>query len=209
MAWGASNVITYGSVVIAALIIAVEEALKRSPTVSAKLPRFMTSANWSFVPLALLIVAGIFWVIKEARPALFGPAPTVSGSAKPSLGITEARLVTNSANNLVCLIAVLKNASATDATRTRMNGALTIAGVFHPPIPQTTEVSILSSTSYPYQMCVLDAATFHFVQEKAPIVAEVRVDYQGSTEDAYSYCLQGQWDYDTSALGMVYSGPCK
>lgn len=58
-----SNVITVSALVIVAVIETLQQALSQAPAVTAKLPNWTVSPNWNYVPLLLLIVAGVFWVI--------------------------------------------------------------------------------------------------------------------------------------------------
>jgi hypothetical protein len=86
MDWStSSNVITYGAVVIAALIMATDEALKHAPNLSAKLPGWM-----HFAPLLLLIVAGVLWSAREA--GLLKPAQTETLTPTP-LSANQKQLV--------------------------------------------------------------------------------------------------------------------
>jgi hypothetical protein len=63
-----------GCVVIVAAIEAYEQALSEAPKASAKLPH--VDGWWHFVPLALLIIGGVFWVIGQLpKQHRWAPAP--------------------------------------------------------------------------------------------------------------------------------------
>jgi hypothetical protein len=55
------NILTIGCLIIAAVIEAWEQALASSPNVTRSLPHL--SGNWHYLPLALLVVAGVSWAI--------------------------------------------------------------------------------------------------------------------------------------------------
>ncbi len=60
-----SNILTVGCIVVAAIIEAWQQALAGSPKVAQVLPSL--DGSWHYVPLCLLIVAGISWFIGRPR----------------------------------------------------------------------------------------------------------------------------------------------
>ena len=54
--WKLWDWIGYATLFVAALIVAADAALKGAPTVFSKMPDFMHSELWSFVPLALVLL---------------------------------------------------------------------------------------------------------------------------------------------------------
>ena len=56
-----------GCVVIAGVTEAVEQALKDSPNVVARLPSFAVGPTLNYVPLGLLLLAGALWFWKQLR----------------------------------------------------------------------------------------------------------------------------------------------
>jgi hypothetical protein len=68
MEWKLSDPAAVGCIFVAAIVEATEEALKRSPHVVAKMPEFLTTGLWAFVPLALVVVATILFVVRYVLP---------------------------------------------------------------------------------------------------------------------------------------------
>ena len=61
--WSWSNILTVLLLVIVAVVEALQQALSQAPTVTKQLPVWVISPNWNYVPLALLIIAGVIWFI--------------------------------------------------------------------------------------------------------------------------------------------------
>jgi hypothetical protein len=70
--WSWSNILTVLIVVIVAVIEALQQALSQAPAVTKQLPAWAISPNWNYVPLVLLMVAGVIWIVDhlstKARP---------------------------------------------------------------------------------------------------------------------------------------------
>jgi hypothetical protein len=62
-----SNVLTVGCIVVAAIVEAWQQALAGSPKVAEVLPSL--SNSWHYVPLGLLIIAGMSWLIGHSGRA--------------------------------------------------------------------------------------------------------------------------------------------
>ncbi len=82
-----SNVVTIIVIIVVAVIEALQQALSQAPAVTAHVPTWVVSPTWNFVPLALLIVAGIVWLLGHVRPGQSGihPVPVAAAPAPPSL----------------------------------------------------------------------------------------------------------------------------
>lgn len=65
-------------IAIAAVIMAIEAGLRNAPTLRGKLPTFVSSEIWNFIPLVLLTIAGAIWVYLEFSP------PSLVLTAMPS-----------------------------------------------------------------------------------------------------------------------------
>jgi hypothetical protein len=63
----ARTIIFYGTLYIAALMLAVDTGIKRSPDVLAKLP-FVKSVLWGFLPLFLLLIFGLLAIHQYFYP---------------------------------------------------------------------------------------------------------------------------------------------
>ena len=61
-------------VIIAAVIIAINQALKEAKQLSAHLPRFFTSSRWNYVPAALVAAAAVVYMLRPGD----GPRPTTA-----------------------------------------------------------------------------------------------------------------------------------
>jgi hypothetical protein len=86
-----------GCVVIAGVVEAAQQALTGAPNVAHALPTFATSGNWNYVPLILLIIAGLAWVKKQLSRG--GDAPRersfsdqIPTETAPSLSHTSLQL---------------------------------------------------------------------------------------------------------------------
>jgi hypothetical protein len=53
-------------VVIAAIVIAINQALKEAKLLSAHLPHFFTSSRWNYVPAILVAMAAIVYILRPA-----------------------------------------------------------------------------------------------------------------------------------------------
>jgi hypothetical protein len=60
-----SNILTIGCIIVAAIIEAWQQALAGSPRVAESLPSL--DGSWHYVPLGLLIIAGVSWFIGRYR----------------------------------------------------------------------------------------------------------------------------------------------
>ena len=78
---------------IAAIIMATEQALKGAPTFRDKLPQFLASEYWNFVPILFLSIAGLIWVFRQIAP----PAPisisTEGATPQQSAGSSQSGTV--------------------------------------------------------------------------------------------------------------------
>ena len=98
-----STNVTIICLTLVACVEAAQSALSGTPNVKAHLPSFAISPNWNYVPLVLLIIAGIAWLIgkrnkkqpvplKDSSPvAASGPQAT-SRIEYFDLGLALARL---------------------------------------------------------------------------------------------------------------------
>ena len=69
-----SSVVTVSCLIIVAVVEAWQQALSGSPGVAAIMPRL--SGAWNFVPLILLVIAGLSWIAGHIRK--LSPAPSAS-----------------------------------------------------------------------------------------------------------------------------------
>jgi hypothetical protein len=87
------SIVTIVCLVIVGAIEATEQALTVAPNLSARLsvvlPGFFTSSNWHFVPLALLIVAGISTLVGR----YFGRPSVEILTPRPGQEVTYTRVV--------------------------------------------------------------------------------------------------------------------
>ncbi|SRR6266852_1998926 len=58
------EILTLGCIAVAAVITAADEALQHAPAVRSKIPEFIKGGLWSFIPLFLVLTAGIILVLK-------------------------------------------------------------------------------------------------------------------------------------------------
>jgi hypothetical protein len=58
-----SNIATVMVLIVVAVIEALQQALANAPSLTVHLPSWTVSPNWNFVPLILLIIAGLLWLI--------------------------------------------------------------------------------------------------------------------------------------------------
>lgn len=56
-----SNIVTICCLIVVAVIEAYQQALSGAPKAAAHLPAF--DGMWNFAPLALLLIAGVFWLV--------------------------------------------------------------------------------------------------------------------------------------------------
>jgi hypothetical protein len=82
--WG--NVVTLSCIIIAAVVEATQQALSRAPNVTPYLPDFAISPKWNYVPLLLLMIAGVAWLMSRVatrkEQSQQGPAQGQAGTAK-------------------------------------------------------------------------------------------------------------------------------
>ena len=71
---GLSDQVTFSFLVIAGIVMAVEQALKDAPKLAAVLPGWVSSSLWNYVPLLFLIAAGIVWTVGWIKRR-FKPVP--------------------------------------------------------------------------------------------------------------------------------------
>jgi hypothetical protein len=57
---------TYATVLVAALILAVDTGIRQSSDLSARAPAFMKGPIWGFAPLFLMVLAGLIWMVRAA-----------------------------------------------------------------------------------------------------------------------------------------------
>jgi hypothetical protein len=79
--------LAYGSLFVAALIMAAETGFKTEPEVMAHLPSFFQSALWGFSPAALVVFATIILILREFifYPANRSPIGTAVAPAHPDI----------------------------------------------------------------------------------------------------------------------------
>src|ERR1700730_2432304 len=58
-----SNIVTVSCLIAASIVLAVNQALSGAPNIRPYLPAFIISPNVNYVPLALLVIAGIVWLL--------------------------------------------------------------------------------------------------------------------------------------------------
>jgi hypothetical protein len=58
-----SNIVTISCLIAASIVLAVNQALSGAPNIRPHLPDFITSPNVNYVPLALLVIAGVTWLL--------------------------------------------------------------------------------------------------------------------------------------------------
>jgi hypothetical protein len=78
---------------IAAIIIAIEQALMNAPKLSAQLPRVLASKNWNYVPLALLIVWGSIQIARLFIPVVRPEISLFTSQPSPTPTETPGRIV--------------------------------------------------------------------------------------------------------------------
>ena len=57
-----ANIVTVSCLIIVAGIEALQQALSGAPSAAAMFPGFVMGPTWHFVPLALLVIAGLVWL---------------------------------------------------------------------------------------------------------------------------------------------------
>jgi len=100
--WSWSNFLTVLLLVIVAVIEALQQALSQAPAVTEQLPVWVISPNWNYVPLVLLIVAGLLWIVghlptkaQQHYPAVQLPpttVPTTTVPARPQMSQVSGRV---------------------------------------------------------------------------------------------------------------------
>ncbi len=78
-----SNIVTVSCILIAAAVEAAQQALSSAPNVKAALPDFAISPKVNYVPLALLIIAGIVWIAAHRRSHVRAPSNAGQSSSPP------------------------------------------------------------------------------------------------------------------------------
>ncbi len=63
-AW--SNIVTISCLIIVAVVEAWQQALSGAPSVAAILPRL--NGMWNFLPVVLLVIAGVSWLVGHVKP---------------------------------------------------------------------------------------------------------------------------------------------
>ena len=74
-----ANIVTVSCLIVVAVVEAYQQALSGSPKAAAVLPRL--DGMWTFVPLILLMVAGVFWLIGHLPRRHQEPLPYSSSLA--------------------------------------------------------------------------------------------------------------------------------
>src|SRR5438552_2896109 len=67
--WSLWDWIGAASLLLAALVLAFNGALKDAPAFASKLPDFLSTSLWAYVPLALLVIAFAAIVFRPTLPA--------------------------------------------------------------------------------------------------------------------------------------------
>lgn len=85
--WGFWEWLTYSTLFVAALVMAVIQGVKDN-AVPTWMPGFLTSTNWNYVPLALMIIGFVAFGVKalgfakEPKIAVLDPNPTSSSAVR-------------------------------------------------------------------------------------------------------------------------------
>src|SRR5271170_755890 len=64
MDWTWRDFLTFGPLIVGAVIMAMEAGLKGAPRLSARLPSWITSEKWFFAPLGLMISTGVLCLLR-------------------------------------------------------------------------------------------------------------------------------------------------
>ncbi len=58
------NIVAYVGLFVAALMLAMDTAIKQSKELTEKSPTFVRGKLWGFLPLSLIVLAGFIWIVK-------------------------------------------------------------------------------------------------------------------------------------------------
>jgi hypothetical protein len=110
MDWSVSNIVFYLCIIVAALFMAIDQAIKDSATFRTWVERRFRSPRWDwtrYLPLILLIVAGVMIVSRAmpTPPATVSPvaerlAPSSLPTAIPTLASSDDRELGDKSNEL-------------------------------------------------------------------------------------------------------------
>jgi hypothetical protein len=79
--WKFFEWLAYASILVGAVILAADAALKGSPTLMPHLPDWIKSEYWSFAPFALLMLSGAILLAKAIRARVGTPGRSPPGHA--------------------------------------------------------------------------------------------------------------------------------
>jgi hypothetical protein len=75
------DAVTASALIVAAVLEAIDGAIKNSPHLSEKMPDFVGGITWSFLPLGLVAIAAIIWIVEAFRKE---PPQTPQPSVPPA-----------------------------------------------------------------------------------------------------------------------------
>jgi hypothetical protein len=83
------DAVTYVALVTSAVLQAAEP-LRKEAAVPADLHPILSSQLWAYAPLALLLLVGVIWLVRQIRPSRAVPQPILAPTAEPAVSGKKA-----------------------------------------------------------------------------------------------------------------------